>query len=67
MVSDNKHVELAPLRDILEFTGYMRGAVTPLAAKRGYPVFVDETVELWPQVALSGGHAASSSCWPPPT
>ena len=29
--------------------------MTPLAAKRAYPVFVDETVELWPQVALSGG------------
>ena len=48
-------MELAPLRDVLDLTGYMRGAVTPLAAKRAYPVFVDETVELWPQVALSGG------------
>ena len=54
-VSGNKRVELAPLRDVLELTGYVRGAVTPLAAKRAYPVFVDETVELWPQVALSGG------------
>jgi Cys-tRNA(Pro)/Cys-tRNA(Cys) deacylase len=53
--SGNKRVELAPLRDVLELTGYVRGAVTPLAAKRAYPVFVDETVELWPQVALSGG------------
>ena len=54
-VSGNKRVELAPLRDVLDLTGYVRGAVTPLAAKRAYPVFVDETVELWPQVALSGG------------
>ena len=53
--SGNKRVELAPLRDVLELTGYVRGAVTPLAAKRAYPAFVDETVELWPQVALSAG------------
>jgi Cys-tRNA(Pro)/Cys-tRNA(Cys) deacylase len=36
-------------------TGYLRGAVTVLAARHAYPVFVDETVELWPQVGISGG------------
>lgn len=54
-VSGNKRVELAPLRDVLELTGYPRGAVTVLAAKRSYPAFIDETVELWPQVAISAG------------
>jgi Cys-tRNA(Pro)/Cys-tRNA(Cys) deacylase len=53
--SGNKRVELAPLREVLELTGYMRGAVTPLAVKKPYPVFVDETVELWPIVGISGG------------
>lgn len=54
-VSGNKRVELVPLRDVLEVTGYPRGAVTVLAAKRGYPAYIDETVELWPQVAISAG------------
>lgn len=54
-VSGNKRVEIAPLRDVLELTGYVRGAVTPLAAKRPYPVFVDETATLWPVVGVSGG------------
>lgn len=53
--SGNKRVELAPLRDVLSLTGYMRGAVTPLATKKPYPVFIDETAELWPQIALSAG------------
>ena len=35
--SGNKRVELAPLRDVLELTGYVRGAVTPLAAKPRLP------------------------------
>ena len=53
--SGNKRVELVPLREVLDLTGYMRGAVTPLAVKKPYPVFVDETVELWPVVGISGG------------
>jgi len=53
--SGNKRVEMVPLRQVLELTGYVRGAVTPLAAKRAYPVFIDETVELWPVVSISGG------------
>ena len=54
--SGNKRVEIAPLKDVLELTGYIRGAVTPLAARRAYPVYIDETVELWPVVGVSGGH-----------
>ncbi|MER3457727.1 MAG: Cys-tRNA(Pro) deacylase [Chloroflexota bacterium] len=53
--SGNKRVELVPLRDVLALTGYPRGAVTVLAAKHAYPAFIDETVELWPRVGISGG------------
>ena len=53
--SGNKRVELVPLKEVLDLTGYMRGAVTPLAVKKPYPVFIDETVELWPTVGISGG------------
>lgn len=53
--SGNKRVELVPLKEVLDLTGYMRGAVTPLAVKKPYPVFIDETVELWPVVGISGG------------
>ena len=53
--SGNKRVELAPLKEVLDLSGYIRGAVTPLALKKPYPVFIDETVELWPIVGISGG------------
>ncbi len=53
--SGNKRVDVAPLKDVLDLTGYIRGAVTPLASKRSFPVFIDETVELWPIVGVSGG------------
>jgi Cys-tRNA(Pro)/Cys-tRNA(Cys) deacylase len=53
--SGNKRIELAPLREVQALTGYLRGAVTALAPKHDYPVYIDETVELWPQVGISGG------------
>ncbi len=53
--SGNKRVEVAPLKEVFDLTGYVRGAVTPLAARRPYPVFADETMALWPVVGISGG------------
>jgi Cys-tRNA(Pro)/Cys-tRNA(Cys) deacylase len=54
-LSGNKRCEMVALRDVHELTGYVRGAVTPLAPKKAFPVFIDETVELWPLVGISGG------------
>lgn len=53
--SGNKRIDVVPLKEVHELTGYIRGAVTVLAAKRAYPVFIDETMELWDQVGVSGG------------
>lgn len=53
--SGNKRVDVVRLKEVLDLTGYVRGAVTPLAAKRPFPVFIDETVTLWPVVGVSGG------------
>ena len=53
--SGDKRVEMVPLRDVFALTGYERGAVTPLGIQRSYPVFIDETVELWDIVGISGG------------
>ena len=54
-ISGDKRIELAPLREVEPLTGYERGAVTPLAIARNYPVYIDETVELWSQVGISAG------------
>jgi Cys-tRNA(Pro)/Cys-tRNA(Cys) deacylase len=53
--SGNKRVELVPLRDVQSITGYIRGGVSPLAAKKPYPIFLDETVQLWDIVSISAG------------
>ena len=57
VASGDKRVEMAPQRDVLGLTGYERGAVTPLAIAKNYPVWIDETVELWEAVGISAGAA----------
>jgi Cys-tRNA(Pro)/Cys-tRNA(Cys) deacylase len=36
-------------------TGYVRGGVTVLAAEKAYPVYGDETIELFEVVSISAG------------
>jgi Cys-tRNA(Pro)/Cys-tRNA(Cys) deacylase len=54
-LTGDRRVELVPLKEVLPLTGYMRGGVTALAAKREYRVFVDETAELFDTIAVSAG------------
>jgi Cys-tRNA(Pro)/Cys-tRNA(Cys) deacylase len=36
-------------------TGYVAGGISPFGQKRAHPTVVDETVELWDTVYVSGG------------
>jgi len=53
--SDNRKMELAPLKDVQPVTGYIRGGVTALQAKKAFPVIADETIELWDVISISAG------------
>jgi Cys-tRNA(Pro)/Cys-tRNA(Cys) deacylase len=55
VAAGEKKIELVPVKELLGLTGYIRGGVTALAGKREYPVFVDETVELFDVVSISAG------------
>jgi Cys-tRNA(Pro)/Cys-tRNA(Cys) deacylase len=54
-LSGDRRVETVPLKEVQLLTGYLRGGVTALACKKPYPVFVDETIELFEEVAVSAG------------
>ena len=54
-LSGDRRVELVPLREVQPLTGYVRGGVTALAAKRDYRVFIDETAELFDMISVSAG------------
>ena len=53
--SGNKKIELVAVKELLGLTGYVRGGVSPLGAKKKYPVFIDETVILHERISLSAG------------
>lgn len=53
--SGNRKIDLVPLKEVQPLTGYIRGGVTALAAKKDYPVFADETIELWDLISASAG------------
>ena len=50
-----RNVELAALKDVEPLTGYIRGGVTVLAAKKPFPAFADETIELFDILSISAG------------
>ena len=53
--SGNRKIQLAPVKDLQALTGYIRGGVTALAGKKDYPVYVDETIELFDLISISAG------------
>ena len=54
-IASARKVELAALKDVEPLTGYIRGGVTVLAAKKPFPAFVDETIELFDIISVSAG------------
>ena len=54
-VSGNKKVDLAPLKEVLPLTGYVRGGVSPVGTKKRYPVYLDKSALDWPLISLNAG------------
>lgn len=54
-VSGNKKIEMIHLKEILELTGYLRGGCSPIAMKKNYPTFIDETAILFDEIYFSAG------------
>jgi Cys-tRNA(Pro)/Cys-tRNA(Cys) deacylase len=48
-------VEPVALKELVALTGYVRGGVTALACKKPYPVFVDESAQLFDVISVSAG------------
>jgi Cys-tRNA(Pro)/Cys-tRNA(Cys) deacylase len=51
----DRKVQLAPVKELQSLTGYIRGGVTALAGKKDYPVYVDESIELFDTISISAG------------
>ena len=50
-----KKAELGSLKDVEPLTGYIRGGVTVMGAKKSFRAFVDESLELFDTISVSAG------------
>ena len=54
-LTGDRRVEMTPLKDVQTLTGYVRGGVTAMGAKKDYPVYADETIEICDVISISAG------------
>jgi Cys-tRNA(Pro)/Cys-tRNA(Cys) deacylase len=54
-LSGDRKVDTVSLKEVQPLTGYVRGGVTALAGKKDYPVFADETIEIFDEISVSAG------------
>jgi Cys-tRNA(Pro)/Cys-tRNA(Cys) deacylase len=54
-VAGVRRAEMVSLKEVQPLTGYIRGGVTVFGAKKAYPAFADETIELFDEISVSAG------------
>ena len=54
-LTGDRKVDTVALKEVQPLTGYIRGGVTALGGKKTWPVFADETLELFDRIAVSAG------------
>jgi len=50
-----RKTEMASLKEVEPLTGYIRGGVTVFGAKKDFPAYVDEIIELFDLISVSAG------------
>ena len=54
-VSGNKKVEMIPMKDLLQVTGYIRGGCSPIGMKKRFPTFFHSTATEYTTIYVSAG------------
>jgi Cys-tRNA(Pro)/Cys-tRNA(Cys) deacylase len=53
--SGDRKIHLVPVKELQKLTGYIRGGVTVLAAKKPYRLFADNSIERFELISISAG------------
>lgn len=61
----DKNMEMVHVKELLNLTGYIRGGCSPVGMKKKYPTFIDETCQLWDEIAVSAGARGHQMILPP--
>ena len=61
----DKSMELVAVKELLGLTGYIRGGCSPVGMKKQYPTYLDETCQLYDEIAVSAGARGYQMLVPP--
>lgn len=53
--AQDKKVAMVHVKELLGLTGYIRGGCSPIGMKKKFPTFLEETAELYDEIAVSAG------------
>lgn len=51
----DKKVEMIPMKDLQNITGYIRGGCSPIGMKKQFPTFLDESARFHSEIVVSAG------------
>ncbi|WP_138494275.1 Cys-tRNA(Pro) deacylase [Paenibacillus pinistramenti] len=54
-----KKIEMLPVKELLKWTGYIRGGCSPVGMKKLYPTFIDASAERLDSMAVSAGRVGT--------
>ncbi len=55
LADGEKKIEMIPHKDLLKYTGYVKGGCSPIGMKKLYPTFLEQSSESLERVIVSGG------------
>ena len=64
-IAGDKNMEMVPVKELLNLTGYIRGGCSPMGMKKKYPTYMDESCILWEEIAVSAGARGHQMILPP--
>ncbi|MEG6522786.1 Cys-tRNA(Pro) deacylase [Desulfotomaculum sp. 1211_IL3151] len=53
--TEEKKIDMIPVKDIQKHTGYIRGGCSPIGMKKQYPTFIDASAQNLARIIVSGG------------
>ncbi len=54
-ISGNKSCDMIPMKELLNITGYIRGACSPIGMKKLFPTYIDKSYEVFKYIYISAG------------
>lgn len=60
-----KSLEMLPLKDLTQITGYVRGGCTSIGMKKTFPTMIQESAESYDRIYVSGGRIGMQLCLAP--